>query len=252
MYPSEPFPHFVDDYLAYLQEAHPTHASLDGVHLHDDLLDDLSRGALDSHVRALAGFGRRLSQIDPAHLSPSERVDHAIVTANVEARVHDVEVDADLGPQPPALRGAARHQPGVAGAVRLRARARARPADGVEAAPGAALRPGRDRQHQGGPRHLRQDRRSKPGAACCRSSRRTCRGRSRASTICTSWATWPTRPPTPSAAVSHYVAVPRERSGTARQGVVPAGARALRAEAEARRGDRAQRRRSCWASPCAR
>ena len=92
MYPSEPFPHFVDDYLAYLQEAHPTHASLDGVHLHDDLLDDLSRGALDSHVRTLAGFGRRLSQIDPAHLSPSERVDHGIVTANVEARVHDVEV----------------------------------------------------------------------------------------------------------------------------------------------------------------
>jgi len=92
MYPSEPFPHFVDDYLGYLQEAHPTHASLDGVHLHDDLLDDLSRGALDSHVRTLAGFGRRLSQIDPAHLSPSERVDHGIVTSNVEARVHDVEV----------------------------------------------------------------------------------------------------------------------------------------------------------------
>jgi hypothetical protein len=56
MYPSEPFPHFVDDYLAYLQEAHPTHASLDGVHLHDDLLDDLARTALDNHVRARAGF----------------------------------------------------------------------------------------------------------------------------------------------------------------------------------------------------
>ena len=73
MYPSEPFPHFVDDYLAYLQEAHPTHASLDGVHLHDDLLDDLSRRALEMHVRTLAGFGRRLSQIDPAHLTPSEQ-----------------------------------------------------------------------------------------------------------------------------------------------------------------------------------
>jgi uncharacterized protein (DUF885 family) len=92
MYASEPFPHFVDDYLAYLQEAYPTHASLDGVHLHDDLLDDLSRGAIDAHVRALAGFGRRLSQIDPSHLTPNERVDHAIVTANVEARVYDVEM----------------------------------------------------------------------------------------------------------------------------------------------------------------
>ena len=35
-YPSEPFPHFVDDYLGYLYEVHPGPASLDGVHLHDD------------------------------------------------------------------------------------------------------------------------------------------------------------------------------------------------------------------------
>ena len=60
MYPSEPFPHFVDDYLAYLYEIYPSQASLDGVHLHDDLLEDLSRGAIDAHVRALAGFSRRL------------------------------------------------------------------------------------------------------------------------------------------------------------------------------------------------
>jgi uncharacterized protein (DUF885 family) len=91
MHPSEPFPHFVDDYLAYLQEAHPTHASLDGVHLHDDLLDDLSRTALDSDGRALAGFSRRLSQIDAAHLPAAERIEHAIVLANVEGRIHEVE-----------------------------------------------------------------------------------------------------------------------------------------------------------------
>jgi hypothetical protein len=40
MHPSEPFPHFVDDYLAYLQEILPSQASLDGVHIHDDLLED--------------------------------------------------------------------------------------------------------------------------------------------------------------------------------------------------------------------
>ena len=71
MYPSEPFPHFVDDYLAYLYEVLPSQASLDGVHLHDDLLEDLSRPAIDAHVRALSGFGRRLHQIDSAHLSPA-------------------------------------------------------------------------------------------------------------------------------------------------------------------------------------
>ena len=91
MYPSEPFPHFVDDYLAYLYEVLPTQASLDGVHLHDDLLEDLSRPAVDAHLRALAGFSRRLHQIDPGLLPPSEKVDHPIVAANVEARMFDLE-----------------------------------------------------------------------------------------------------------------------------------------------------------------
>lgn len=92
MYPSEPFPHFVDDYLAYLHEALPSHAALDGVHVHDDLLEDLSRTAIDAHVRALAGFGRRLHQIDPQLLSPIERIEHPIVAANIEARMYEHEV----------------------------------------------------------------------------------------------------------------------------------------------------------------
>ena len=74
MYASEPFPHFVDDYLGYLYEVLPSQASGDGVHLHDDLLEDFSRSAVDNHVRALAGFGRRLQQIDPALLPPAEQV----------------------------------------------------------------------------------------------------------------------------------------------------------------------------------
>ena len=92
MHPSEPFPHFVDDYLAYLQEVLPGQASLDGVHLHDDLLEDLSRPGIDNHVRALAGFSRRLNQIDASHLTPVEQTERAVVAANVEARMYDLEV----------------------------------------------------------------------------------------------------------------------------------------------------------------
>jgi uncharacterized protein (DUF885 family) len=92
MYPSEPFPHFVDDYLAYLHEALPSYAGLDGVHAHDDLLEDLSRQAIDVHVRTLSGFGRRLHQIDPSHLSRVEQVDHPIVAAGIEARMYELEV----------------------------------------------------------------------------------------------------------------------------------------------------------------
>jgi uncharacterized protein (DUF885 family) len=91
MYPSEPFPHFVDDLLAYLQEACPGQASLDGVHLHDDLLEDFGRSAIDSHIRALAGFSRRLHQINPAFLLPIEQVEHPIVAANIEARMFELE-----------------------------------------------------------------------------------------------------------------------------------------------------------------
>ena len=100
MYPSEPFPHFVDDYLAYLHEALPSHAGLDGVHVHDDLLEDLSRPAIDAHVRTLAGFGRRLHQISPELLSPVERIEHPIVAANIEARMFDHEVIRSLERNP--------------------------------------------------------------------------------------------------------------------------------------------------------
>jgi uncharacterized protein (DUF885 family) len=91
MYPSEPFPHFVDDYLAYLYEVLPTQASLDGVHLHDDLLEDLSRAAIDANVRALSGFSRRLNQIDSSVLSPVQQVEHRIVGANIESRMYELE-----------------------------------------------------------------------------------------------------------------------------------------------------------------
>ena len=91
MYPSEPLPHFVDDYLAYLYEVLPSYASLDGVHLHDDLLEDLSRPAIDAHLRALSGFGRRLHQIDAAQLPPVEQVEHQIVAASIEARMYELE-----------------------------------------------------------------------------------------------------------------------------------------------------------------
>jgi uncharacterized protein (DUF885 family) len=93
MYPSEPFPHFVDDYLAYLYEVLPSQASGDGVHLHDDLLEDFSRSAVDTHLRALAGFARRLRQIDPSGLPPSEQIEHPIVSADIEARIHQLETE---------------------------------------------------------------------------------------------------------------------------------------------------------------
>ena len=91
MYLSEPFPHFLDDYLAYLYEVLPGQAALDGVHQHDDLLEDFSRPSVETHVRALAGFGRRLQQIDAARLPTAEQIEHSIIASNIEARMHELE-----------------------------------------------------------------------------------------------------------------------------------------------------------------
>jgi uncharacterized protein (DUF885 family) len=91
MHAVEPFPHFVDDYLKYLYEAHPSSAAMDGVHMHDDLLEDFRRGAVDAHVSALAGFARRLDAIPVDVLPATEQVEHGVVSANIRSRQFEFE-----------------------------------------------------------------------------------------------------------------------------------------------------------------
>jgi uncharacterized protein (DUF885 family) len=91
MYSAEPLPHFVDEYLAWLHETHPTNATFDGVHLHDDLLEDLSRAAIDAQARDLGGFARRLGAIDPARLTEIERLERPALDASIRARLFELE-----------------------------------------------------------------------------------------------------------------------------------------------------------------
>ena len=91
MYSAEPLPHFVDGYLAWLHETHPTNATFDGVHLHDDLLEDLSRPAIEAQVRDLGGFARRLAGIDPARLTDTERLERPALDANIRARLFELD-----------------------------------------------------------------------------------------------------------------------------------------------------------------
>ena len=88
---SEPLPHFVDDLLGYLHETHPTHATLDGVHTHDDLLEDLSRHGIDQEARALAGYLRRLDEIDRDGLTPIEALDHRMLGSHLRGRMFELE-----------------------------------------------------------------------------------------------------------------------------------------------------------------
>src|SRR5438270_13626993 len=91
MIASEPLPHFVDDLLGYLHETHPTHATLDGVHTHDDLLEDLSRQGIESEVRALSGYLRRLAEIHRDGLTETERLEHRMLVSHLEARTFELE-----------------------------------------------------------------------------------------------------------------------------------------------------------------
>jgi len=91
MIASEPLSHFVDDLLGYLHETHPTHATLDGVHTHDDLLEDVSRHAIDSEARALAGYLRRLDEITRDALTPIETLEHRMLTAHLQGRMFELE-----------------------------------------------------------------------------------------------------------------------------------------------------------------
>ena len=88
---SEPLTHFVDDLLAYLHETHPTHATLDGVHTHDDLLEDLSRQGIETETHALSGYLRRLDEIDAGGLTTIERLEHRMLAANVRGRMFELE-----------------------------------------------------------------------------------------------------------------------------------------------------------------
>jgi uncharacterized protein (DUF885 family) len=91
MYSAEPLPHFVDEYLAWLHETHPTNATFDGVHLHDDLIEDLSRAAVDGQIRDLGGFARRLAAIDPTRLTDTERLERPALEANIQSRLFELE-----------------------------------------------------------------------------------------------------------------------------------------------------------------
>src|SRR5262249_22621040 len=100
MYSAEPLPHFVDEYLAWLHEVHPTNATFDGVHLHDDLIEDLSRAAIDAQARDLGAFARRLAAIDPARLTDAERLARPALGANIPAPLVQLPAARPWGGQP--------------------------------------------------------------------------------------------------------------------------------------------------------
>jgi uncharacterized protein (DUF885 family) len=91
MIASEPLHHFIEDFLSYLHETNPTSATLDGVHQFDDLLEDLSRPAIDAQAQHLSAFARRLASMNNESLTPVERIERPWVAAHIQSRLHELE-----------------------------------------------------------------------------------------------------------------------------------------------------------------
>jgi hypothetical protein len=61
------------------------------VHLHDDLLEDLSRSAIDSRIREFGGWSRRLDGIASGGLTSEERLDRRMLGDCIRSRLYALE-----------------------------------------------------------------------------------------------------------------------------------------------------------------
>ena len=87
---SATFAALVDDYLDRFAARHPSIAAGNGIHSHDEALEDFSAGAIADELAWLRGVRRRLDEAAPAALTPDERVDRRILQGIVDGWVLDL------------------------------------------------------------------------------------------------------------------------------------------------------------------
>jgi uncharacterized protein (DUF885 family) len=85
------FGSLVDDYLDQFARRHPSIAAGNGLHAHDDTLEDFSADAIRSEISWLRSVRRRLNAIDDSSLNGDERVDRAILAGVVDGWLLDLD-----------------------------------------------------------------------------------------------------------------------------------------------------------------
>jgi uncharacterized protein (DUF885 family) len=81
---SEAFSRFVDQYLDDFARRHPSIAAGNGIHAHDDLLDDFSAAAIEREIAELKRDRTRLRAFAPDSLTLDERVDRRILEGVID------------------------------------------------------------------------------------------------------------------------------------------------------------------------
>ncbi|HEV8215720.1 MAG TPA: DUF885 family protein, partial [Gemmatimonadaceae bacterium] len=93
---SETFARFVDDYLDDFARRHPSIAAGNGIHAHDDLLDDFSSSAIAAEIAKLEEERTFLStKIDTTSLTLDERVDRRILLGIIDGWLLEQETLAN-------------------------------------------------------------------------------------------------------------------------------------------------------------
>jgi uncharacterized protein (DUF885 family) len=86
-----PFAGLVDEYLDQFARRHPSIAAGNGLHAHDDALEDFSATAIAGEVTWLRAYRSRLDALNPAPLSVDERVDRRILLGIVDGWLLDLD-----------------------------------------------------------------------------------------------------------------------------------------------------------------
>ena len=86
---------FVDTYLDDFARRHPSIAAGNGIHVHDDLLDDFSAAGIAREIEALERDAARLRSFDPRRLTPDERVDQRILLGVIDGWLLEQETLAN-------------------------------------------------------------------------------------------------------------------------------------------------------------
>ena len=81
---STAFSSFVDQYLDEFAKRHPSIASGNGMHWHDDMLEDFSAPAIREEIAALERDSAALSRFNPRDLSQDERVDRHVLLGIID------------------------------------------------------------------------------------------------------------------------------------------------------------------------
>jgi hypothetical protein len=90
---SPEFAKFVDQYLDGWARRHPSIAAGNGIHDHDDKLDDFSAMGIEAEIKALKMDRKTLEAFEPERLTPDKRVDRSILLGVIDGWLLEQETN---------------------------------------------------------------------------------------------------------------------------------------------------------------